>query len=70
MQAGTSVWFDGHCRKCGHPVIEMSSHGEKDYQNTCTNGSCENATWHYCYDDEELDYYKHDSSCDGTPRRA
>lgn len=57
-----SWWDDGVCKKCNSVVIEKGSIDEKyDYMNMCLNVSCSEHKLHYCYDDEFLDYYEHDS---------
>lgn len=68
----SKIWIDGICKSCSSIVIETSAVGDfisdeqlkehpyADYQNTCTNPSCENYGWHFQGDDEELDYYTHE----------
>jgi len=29
------IWFDGICKKCGYPVIEMPDDYDKNYMNMC-----------------------------------
>ena len=61
------VWFDGTCKLCGHAVYETGCRNEDgealeqlaDYKNACSNESCKENYWHYCVDQEELDYYEH-----------
>jgi predicted DCC family thiol-disulfide oxidoreductase YuxK len=55
-----SIWFDGICKKCGYPVIEMPSDDyEHDYQNMCLNKNCDEHKWHHIGDQEDLEYYQH-----------
>ena len=58
------MWLDGVCKKCGSLVIEgpaLESPWPRDYQNMCLNKECEEHKWHFIYDNEELNYYIHDS---------
>lgn len=55
------MWFDGHCKLCGSEIEEGPDDilGEFDYKNRCTNQDCVHHEWHFCFDCEFLDYYKH-----------
>lgn len=56
----TDAWDDGRCRTCGSRVVERPTiAGRYDYKNRCTNEACAEHRWHYCFDDEFLDYYEH-----------
>jgi len=58
-------WVDGVCKKCGSPVFETvlgaEDNGKEaefaDYKNKCTNPNCEEGSWHYVADLEQLEYY-------------
>jgi hypothetical protein len=53
-------WFDGVCKTCESPVEEQGSEKlDFDYMNRCTNATCKNHEWHFCGDQEELEYYEH-----------
>lgn len=53
-------WKDGICNLCNSIVEEGSSTDRiYDYMNRCTNSDCVEHRWHYTYDTEFLDYYKH-----------
>lgn len=55
------MWCDGKCKLCGSDVEEGPDNitGTRDYQNRCTNKNCSEHKWHFCFDNEFLDYYEH-----------
>lgn len=63
-----NTWVDGLCIECGSTVIETSAGSEgdtspeamsNDYKNMCVNPKCSQHKWHYCGDQEQLNYYIH-----------
>jgi hypothetical protein len=54
------MWLDGICKLCGSEVEETATQRPRDdYQNRCRNPDCPEHRWHYCGDQEELEYYTH-----------
>ena len=65
MANSPEIWFDGICKACGYPVVEMSDPtGDNDYANLCTNTTCMNHVWHSAPDDAPDGYYEHTGSAD------